>query len=196
MKSRPIYPGLAWAPVAARHLMVAEGEGSGAVADLFARAPKGAAARTEILYTPGASAGSDPMGALTALGARFVHAFPSVETLLFRLTGDLSRADMGLRLYVAGNEGFLGRVVALAKTHGIDHLSVITEHRGSLARRVQCVHCKGMIEGVTTSIVTCTHCGLSLFVRDHFSRRLGAFQGVCVDAEAPGELPEPEVLYP
>ena len=196
MKSRPIYPGLTWAPAAARHLMVAEGEGAGALIDLFAEAPEGAAGRSEILYTAGASAGSDPTSRLSALGARVVHGFPTVETLLFRLTSDLSRADMGLRLYVAGSESFLGRVVALAQTHGIDPLSVIGELRGSLARRVQCVHCKGMTEGVTTSIVTCAHCGLSLFVRDHFSRRLGAFQGVCVDAEVPGEVPAPEVLYP
>ena len=31
----------------------------------------------------------------------------------------------------------------------------------------------------------------ALFVRDHFSRRLGAFQGVCIDAETPGDVPEP-----
>ena len=36
----------------------------------------------------------------------------------------------------------------------------------------------------------CPGCGRSLFVRDHFSRRLGAFQGVCVDAETPGDVPE------
>ena len=127
MKSRPIYPGLTWAPAAARHLMVAEGEGAGALVDLFAEAPEGAAGRSEILYTAGASAGSDPTSRLSALGARVVHGFPTVETLLFRLTSDLSRADMGLRLYVAGSESFLGRVVALAQTHGIDPLSVIGE---------------------------------------------------------------------
>lgn len=196
MKSRPIYPGLAWAPAAARHLIVAEGEGAAAVADLFADAPEGVAARTEILYAAGGSAASGAAARLADLGARQVHAFPTTETLIFRLGNDLARADMGLRLYVAGSESFLGRIVALAQTHGIDPLSVIAEHRGSLARRVQCVHCKGMTEGVTTSIVTCAHCGLSLFVRDHFSRRLGAFQGVCVDAEVPGEVPAPEVLYP
>ena len=38
---------------------------------------------------------------------------------------------------------------------------------------------------------TCPGCGRALFVRDHFSRRLGAFQGVCIDAETPGEVPEP-----
>jgi hypothetical protein len=35
-----------------------------------------------------------------------------------------------------------------------------------------------------------------LFVRDHFSRRLGAYMGLMVDAESPGELPEIEEIYP
>jgi DNA-directed RNA polymerase subunit RPC12/RpoP len=62
-------------------------------------------------------------------------------------------------------------------------------------RRVQCVHCKGFTENVTTNPVKCTHCSLTLMVRDHYSRRLAAFQGVCVDAEVPGEVPEMEALY-
>jgi hypothetical protein len=32
-------------------------------------------------------------------------------------------------------------------------------------------------------------------VRDHFSRRLGAFMGVMVDAEAPGEIPAIEEVF-
>jgi predicted RNA-binding Zn-ribbon protein involved in translation (DUF1610 family) len=52
-----------------------------------------------------------------------------------------------------------------------------------------------MTENVTATPFTCSHCGLSLFVRDHYSRRLGAFQGVCVDAEEPGVLPPVEEIY-
>jgi hypothetical protein len=37
---------------------------------------------------------------------------------------------------------------------------------------------------------------LNLLVRDHYSRRLGAFQGVCIDAEVPGELPPAEEIFP
>jgi hypothetical protein len=33
-----------------------------------------------------------------------------------------------------------------------------------------------------------------LLVRDHYSRRLGAFMGVCIDAEAPGEIPPAEAF--
>ena len=114
---------------------------------------------------------------------------------MVRLRGLLATATMGTRLYAAGTEGFIGQVVALGLAHGIDHHSIPTEHRGSLARRVQCVHCKGMMEGVTASPATCAHCGVALFVRDHYSRRLGAFMGVSIDAEAPGDVPPPEELY-
>ena len=48
---------------------------------------------------------------------------------------------------------------------------------------MQCVHCKGITEDVTTQPATCSHCGLLLLVRDHYSRRLAAFQGVCINAE-------------
>jgi hypothetical protein len=33
-------------------------------------------------------------------------------------------------------------------------------------------------------------------VRDHYSRRIGAFQGVNVDAEVPGNVPPTQELYP
>ncbi len=61
-------------------------------------------------------------------------------------------------------------------------------------RRVFCNHCRTITEGVTTTIVACAGCQAQLLVRDHFSRRLNAFAGVQVDAEAPGEIPPIEAL--
>ena len=103
---------------------------------------------------------------------------------------------MGTRLYLAGTEGLIGQAMRVATEAGMDHGAIETEHRGSLARRVQCVHCKGITEAVTTQPVTCAHCGLTLLVRDHYSRRIAAFQGVCIDAEEPGVVPPTEDLYP
>jgi hypothetical protein len=102
---------------------------------------------------------------------------------------------MGTRLYVAGTEGFIGQALQVAMELGVDPASVLTEHCGSLARRVQCVHCKGITENVTANPVSCSRCGLALFVRDHYSRRIGAFQGVNIDAEAPGTAPAPEEKF-
>ena len=115
--------------------------------------------------------------------------FPTVATLLIRLDGLLDQAVMGARLYVTGTEGFIGKCMQIAMRFGIDQASIRTEHRGSQVRRVQCVHCKGITEGVTTNPAPCSHCGIQMLVRDHYSRRMGSFQGVCVDAEVPGELP-------
>nr|WP_281065576.1 dimethylamine monooxygenase subunit DmmA family protein [Jiella sonneratiae] len=103
----------------------------------------------------------------------------------------MSQAAMGTLLYLAGGEAFLDQATCLAEACGVAGDGVQTEHCGSTGRRVQCVHCKGMMADVTMSPVVCDHCGLHLTVRDHYSRRLGAFQGVCADAEAPGVLPEP-----
>ena len=94
---------------------------------------------------------------------------------------------MGLRLYLSGTEGLIGQAMQAALEAGIDHSSIQTEHRGSLARRVQCVHCKGITEDVTTQPARCSHCGLLLLVRDHYSRRIAAFQGVCINAEDQSE---------
>jgi predicted RNA-binding Zn-ribbon protein involved in translation (DUF1610 family) len=202
IKSRPSYGGLEADPNAKRHLIAAEGEGALAVVDLAATARLAAKAqgdflpRATILYADGGSAGRDHAQSLQALGADSCHVFPTIPTLLVRLGAVLATAHMGTRLYVAGTEGFIGQVVQLALAHGLDHHSVRTEHRGSLARRVQCIHCKGITEPVTTNIVACAHCGVNLLVRDHYSRRLGAFMGVSADAEAPGELPAVEVMFP
>jgi hypothetical protein len=48
---------------------------------------------------------------------------------------------------------------------------------------------------VTTQPVPCTHCGLLLLVRDHYSRRLAAFQGVCINAEDQSEQVPIEEMF-
>jgi predicted RNA-binding Zn-ribbon protein involved in translation (DUF1610 family) len=60
---------------------------------------------------------------------------------------------------------------------------------------MQCVHCKGITEDVDVDPFQCAHCGLHLFVRDHYSRRLAAYQGVCIDAEDPGNVPPSKGIY-
>jgi predicted RNA-binding Zn-ribbon protein involved in translation (DUF1610 family) len=102
---------------------------------------------------------------------------------------------MGLQVYLTGTEGLMGQAQTQAMNAGIPHTAIQTEHRGSVARRMQCVHCKGITEDVKTDPFVCSHCGLNLFVRDHYSRRLAAYQGVCIDAEDPGNVPPQKDLY-
>ncbi|MCX8998102.1 hypothetical protein NOF55_13405 [Rhizobiaceae bacterium BDR2-2] len=195
IKSRPVYRGIAVDPRARRHIFALEGEGASALLEQKDALPGAILAETHILYVARGSAGRGHEAGLDALGAGSHWTAPTVETLLFRLKVMLSSAHMGTRLYIAGTEGFIGRAMQVALDLGMDHSSIPAEHRGSLARRVQCVHCKGMTENVTTSPVNCSHCDLPLLVRDHYSRRLGAFQGVNIDAEEPGTAPPPEELY-
>ena len=195
IKSRPVYHGLTIQPRARHHIFALEGEGALALLDRRAALDETALSRSEILYVARGAQGAGHDEALRGLGADMFFAAPTIATLLFRLKGSLATAHMGTRLYIAGTEGFIGQAMMVALELGMDHASILTEHRGSLARRVQCVHCKGITEDVTASPFACSHCGLPLLVRDHYSRRLGAFQGVNIDAEEPGSAPEPEELF-
>ncbi len=194
IKSRPVYGKLEPRP-GSLHLFVADGEGASAILDLAASAPPAFFQKAHIIYI----SNSETLNfchALRALRPSSLYEGPSIAAALPRLSQALETARMGTRLYLAGTEGLIGQAMRLALEAGIDHAAIETEHRGSLKRRVQCVHCKGITENVTTQPVVCAHCGLHLFVRDHYSRRIAAFQGVCIDAEEPGVLPETEELYP
>lgn len=194
IKSRPQYLGLHPQPLAEQHLIAAEGAGSTAALRLLDEAPAVFIGRTFVLY---AHVGASPdAGRLPARDGIRCEMLPTGELVLSRLADVLQSATMGTRLYVTGTEGFIGRALSVAIESGMDHRSVLTEHRGSLARRVQCVHCKTFAEGITVSIYKCSGCGNLLFVRDHYSRRLAAFQGVVVNAEDPTERPAAEAIYP
>ena len=140
----------------------------------------------ELWVVPGALA--DPG---VAVGAR---AFDTATRLLARLRDRLAAARIGLRLYAAGTEAFVSDVTALAEDAGMGAGEVFLRRLGIVGRRVHCVHCRTANHGVATTLVRCGGCGAMLLVRDHFSPRLGAFMGVQVDAEAPGEHSGPEAL--
>jgi hypothetical protein len=190
IKSKPQYPGLVAQPHANHHVFAADGDGAQAVIDLFNQYGPQIKGRVTVVYAETDANGAYYTTRLKQLPVEIVHALPTVPTAVRRLKGVLSVARMGTRIYAAGTETLIGLVVQLAQELGMDPQSVVTEHRGTLARRVQCVHCKGFTENVKTNIVKCSHCGTNLLVRDHYSKRLAAFQGVCADAEVPGELPE------
>ncbi len=195
IRSRPTYGTLTPVP-GALHLLVADAEGGAALLDLVRIAPPCFLACAHVIYVPGAAAGSFYGDRLRGLGPHMIYEGPTIAAALPRLRQTLATARMGTRLYLAGTEGLIGEAMRLAIEAGMDHASIETEHRGSLARRVQCVHCKGITEAVTTQPAICSHCGLTLLVRDHYSRRIGAFQGVCIDAEEPGTVPATEALFP
>lgn len=188
--SRPVYGTLEPRPGKA-HLMIADAEGAEAILDLAAR-NKGLMSNTHIIFIP---KGTDFSDKLRALKPAQYYEGPSYPASVQRIRKVLGDAHMGLQVYLAGTEGLMGQAMNEAVSAGIPASAIQTEHRGSVARRMQCVHCKGITEDVVTDPFVCSHCGLNLFVRDHYSRRLAAFQGVCIDAEDPGNVPESVELY-
>ena len=186
--SRPVY-GVLEAKNGKAHLLIADAEGAGAILDMAKSAPEGFFDKAHIIYIS-KDADDAYTTKLEALCARQFYAGPSYEAAVTRIQRVLFDASNGLQIYLAGTEGLMGQAMREATNVGYPHSAIQTEHRGSKARRMQCVHCKGITENVTTDPFECSHCGLNLFVRDHYSRRLAAFQGVCVDAEDPGNVPD------
>ncbi len=175
IKSRPLYQALTPDPDARAHLLLCD-----------ANVPAVAWAETWVVAHD-SRAVPDP-------GPR--REYRSVAQMLAALRHRLATERVGLRLCAHGTEPFIWDVAAAGEAAGLGPGEISLVHAGSLRRRVQCVHCKTMLADVAESPVFCTGCGAALTVRDHFSRRLGAFQGVAVDAEAPGERPAPALLYP
>lgn len=195
IKSRPAYGVLEPAPDAETNLIVAEGTGIHAVLRLLGQAPEGFAERSSLLYAQTGAPATHELDCLRAFGLVDIDIVPEADEALRYLERLLDAATMGTQLYTVGSESFIGRVVQHSINHHLHPTSIMTELSGSLARRVQCVHCKHTAEGVVNSIYQCPACGLTLLVRDHYSRRLAAFQGVCANAEDPGELVTGEESY-
>lgn len=192
IRSRPTYGTLEQRPGKA-HLFVADAEGAEAIIDL-AKDNADLMAKSHVIYIP-KDTGDTYVSQLEKLGIAQLYVGPSFEAAQQRLHRTLSDSHMGLQVYLTGTEGLIGQAQRDAMNAGVPHTAIQTEHRGSVARRMQCVHCKGITEDVITDPFVCSHCGLNLFVRDHYSRRLAAFQGVCIDAEDPGNVPAAVELY-
>ncbi len=195
MRSRPVYAPLEPRP-GKLHVIVADDEGANAVTDMLAKSNNRSEilADAHVMYCPGPT-GTDLSAKLEALGAAQFFRAPTIPALLPRLVRVLADAHMGTQFYLAGTEGLIGQAEREIMATGFPHASIQKEHRGSTLRRVQCVHCKGITENVATDPFKCSHCGLNLFVRDHYSRRIAAFQGVNIDAEDPGQVPESVVRF-
>jgi len=198
IRSKPVYAPLQPDLGGRYHVMVGHGVGAGPLARLladFGKASPEALTRTRVWYVtdPAAKAAEAEVLGATQVAER--RTFDTVDALLPDLTAAMDRALMGTRLYVAGPESFMGLVMRIAHQFNLAQDEVRAEECGTLARRVHCIHCRQTIENVRTNIVECTTCHRWLVVRDHYSRRLAAYMGVMVDAEAPGERPEIKEVF-
>jgi len=166
--------------------------GHGAVAAHGATVDQGATARQSTKSGPIVAPEIERFRA-AAVGE--VQSFTGAPALLERFRAILEQSLMGTRLYVAGPESFIGLAMKIALEFNLNKDEIRAEECGSLARRVYCIHCRATTESVRTNIVRCVACERWLLVRDHYSRRLAAYMGVMVDAEAPGELPPVKEMF-
>ncbi len=212
IKSKPVYAPLRADTRGRYHVMLGSGPGNVALLrvleELQSAAPQ-ALGRTRVLLIPEESAAatgapSAPADApapdarpekFAALGLEALRVFADVPSLLRDFRSLLEGALMGTRLYVAGPESFIGLAMKIALEFDLNKDEVRAEELGSRARRVYCIHCRATTEEVRTNIARCVDCGSWLLVRDHYSRRLAAYMGVMVDAEAPGELPQIKEVF-
>jgi dimethylamine monooxygenase subunit C len=209
IKSKPVYAPLQADLRGRYHLMLGMGVGAAPLLRVIAEMRAASAPslkNTRVLFVPdaesapatasGAGSGAaskegvaSPVERFEAAAVGEVQSFTGTPALLERFRAILGQSLMGTRLYVAGPESFIGSGMKIALEFNLNKDEIRAEECGTLARRVYCIHCRATTENVRTNIVRCVECERWLLVRDHYSRRLAAYMGVMVDAEAPGELP-------
>ena len=195
IRSKPTYTSLIWKQNATAHLVLVEGSAGGLAAIKFFQQMQPEHLTTVMLVKDKIS-DVDHTAALKKLVPDDFFVFDNTNEAITALKRFLPKATMGLSIYVAGSEKFMWLIAEIAAVFGVDDADIVKEITGTLARSVYCVHCKVTTHDVHTNIKKCSGCGKHLLVRDHFSRLLGAYMGLMVDAESPGELPEIEEIYP
>ncbi len=176
-----------------RHLVAGQGSGGEALLRLLRELFELKIAVT-VFYSAESFSGRDYSDRLLGLDWADVVLFKTNEALIDHLNRVLASARVGLRLYLAGSESFIGSAMQVATRFNMNHDEVLREHSGTLVRRVWCVHCATNTENVTRRVFKCPGCGLDLVVRDHYSARLAAFMGIKADPEQTGHMPAPEEL--
>jgi hypothetical protein len=172
LKSLPLYQALQPYKAARQHIVVAQAEALSKIAAFMAELPA-ESGLTALLVQGDMSA--------TVCPASF---FPTRDALARQLLATLDSAAVGLRLYVCGDEAFIGCVRRVAGVAGMLPEEIIAELNAT-PRSVYCVHCSASNVCDALPEVECAACGINLSVRQHFSQRTGAYLGVCADPDRP-----------
>ena len=175
MASTPLYQQQPQPAPAARRLLVCQS---------FAR-PEVEALRSALAQF------AEPLQVLTLSSAageprvgHSVERFDQPQALRERLQALLAEAPVGTRVYLCGDEVFLWDGRQLAEEAGLLDEEIELFRTGA-RRRLYCVHCATFQDIADEAFAECASCGLHLLVRTHFSRRLGAYMGVCSDPNLP-----------
>ena len=183
-----------WHEKATAHLVIAEGDGGMAVLKLLQQKYPIQVVRGFFAKSPNSL--KNYADIISSIAPDEFTVFANADEAVTAFHDILAGCHMGTRFYVAGSEGFIWQVAKALYDFGVQDDDIDKELCGTLARTVYCVHCKAVTKNAHHNIVTCTGCQRHLFVRDHFSRRLGAYMGLMVDAEEPGVLPTIDEVYP
>lgn len=194
IKSRPVYDRLQPMAGGLRHLVAGQGSGGTAMLRLIGDMTPAQRQASTLLYSTESFSGHNHLAELRKAEVGDLQVFDSNQALIDGLRRLLDTAHMGTRLYLSGSESFIGTTMQAANAVDLNRDEVLREHSGTLVRRVWCAHCDTYTENVTHRVFTCPGCQLDLVVRDHYSRRLAAFQGIKADGEVPGEMPAAEEL--
>lgn len=93
----------------------------------------------------------------------------------------IQKQAAGTHIIICGTESFIWQVHAMLATHGyLEHeVSLVLDQTiGHPLKRVYCVHCSHIQDTSEQDYYECKQCSLHLFIRTHFSERLGAYMGV------------------
>ena len=194
IRSKPVYTSLMWHEKATAHCVIAAGDGGMEVLKLLQQ--KYPAQPVTGFFAKNQKTLKDYSEVISRLAPDEFSVFANEDTAIDSLRNFLPNCYMGTRFYVAGSEAFIWSVAHELANFGVQDDDINKQLCGTLARSVYCVHCKTVTHDVTHNIVECSGCQRNLFVRDHFSRRLGGYMGLMIDAEEPGNVPPIEEVYP
>jgi hypothetical protein len=102
-----------------------------------------------------------------------------------RLHQVLVSATVGSQLYILGDEAFIWRIHGEARSAGLEDDEIDITHTLAGPRLVYCVHCSLTQAAGPEPLLSCIGCAVGLEVREHFSKRLGAYLGVCTNPDQP-----------
>ena len=105
-----------------------------------------------------------------------------LHTMIFQR---LNQASAGWHAVVCGDEHFIWMADAVLRQAGL-FKDEITRVCMAGKRQVYCVQCFHIQNSAAEDYCQCEQCGVNLLIRTHFSERLGAYMGVCANAESLG----------
>ncbi|OAL83111.1 dimethylamine monooxygenase subunit DmmA family protein [Acinetobacter terrae] len=113
----------------------------------------------------------------------------ALQHLLHQMSAFLQQQRAGLNVVIYGDEYFLWQVYPALKKYGFlkeeIHLVISRTLSTPNLKQVYCVHCGHIQKTCWEDFCHCEQCNVHLLIRRHFSERLGAYMGVCADAQHP-----------